>query len=78
MNSNSPKNETAAIISVAPSGDGAARPGDTRYTRPAIASSSPAQASGRNASPARSPALNIVTCTAPKSSSAPVPALSVR
>src|SRR5262249_38375117 len=64
----------APTISVAPASDGVDRPGSIRRTRPPSAHARPMPCRGRSRSPPTRPAMIIVACTAPKSSSAPVPA----
>ena len=66
----------ATTISDAPSGAGALTPGSTSHTTPATAAAMPSARSGPGRSPRASPTPIIVTCTAPNSSSAPVPASS--
>lgn len=68
----------AAIISRAPVCGGAVSPGSGSATSPPDATSTPATCTGRKRSLRASAAPTIVTCTAPKSSSAPVAAVRLR
>ena len=63
----------ASAMSATPAGSGAPIPGGLRYTRPIIASRRPIHSRGRGRSPPRSAAPIMVSCTAPNSTSAPVP-----
>ncbi len=73
-----PQATPAPIIKAAGNAGGAARPGNSSQTRPAIANVKPIHWRGVNRAPVTRLQLIMVTCTAPNSSSAPVAAVSDR
>src|SRR6185503_1667229 len=68
----------ARTINVEPSGEGALRPGMTKYTRTPRASNTPSHSWSCGRSPERSATTIMVTCTVPKRINAPVPAVRLR
>jgi uncharacterized protein YdhG (YjbR/CyaY superfamily) len=62
------------LLDVAPAGSGAAAPGRPSQASPARATPRPATWTGRGRAPCRAGHAIMVTCTEPKSSSAPMPA----
>ena len=69
-----PQDAPAITISAAPAGSGDVAPGSVSQPSPPAARSNPAQSRASGRSPLARPVAIIVTCTAPKSSSAPTPA----